>query len=77
MSCAASEPHSGVGSRDEEESKNADKLEEDEEEKVWEERSDEAEEEEEEDMATGDGEFFGCRWPEQSKGMKRRTVRRG
>jgi hypothetical protein len=61
MSCAASEPHSGVGSRDEEDwEERSDEVEEDEEEKDWEERSDEAEEEEEEDIATGDGEFLGA-----------------
>jgi hypothetical protein len=61
MSCAASEPHSGVGSRDEEESeKRSDEVEEDEEEKDWEERSDEAEEEEEEDMAQEMGNFLGA-----------------
>jgi hypothetical protein len=33
MSCTANEPHSGVGSRDEEESEKTDEVEEDEEEK--------------------------------------------
>jgi hypothetical protein len=42
MSCAANEPHSGVGSRDEEES----------------EKTDEAEEEEGEDIATGEEGFL-------------------
>ena len=68
MSCAANEPHSGVGSRDEEESEKTDEVEEDEEEKDWEERSDEAEEEEEEDMATGDGGFLGADGQNRARG---------